>query len=124
MSRLRRAKASRAAEVSELEIGNASNEDGVAALDPADWSRMADEDVLRRQLRDRLAEAVDDLPEIYRVPVILRDLEGLSTEEASSRLRVKDQTLKSRLHRGRAILRKQLADFAGGLSLHRPAEAY
>jgi DNA-directed RNA polymerase specialized sigma24 family protein len=33
-------------------------------------------------------------------------------------LRVKDQTLKSRLHRGRVILRKQLADFAGGLSLH------
>jgi DNA-directed RNA polymerase specialized sigma24 family protein len=35
-------------------------------------------------------------------------------------LRVKDQTLKSRLHRGRLILRKQLADFAGGLALHRP----
>ena len=40
--------------------------------------------------------------------------------EASAMLRVKDQTLKSRLHRGRLILRKQLADFAGGLSLHRP----
>lgn len=124
MSRLRRTKALRLAEVSQLEIGTSSNEDGAAALDPADWSRMADEDVLRRQLRDRLAEAVEDLPEIYRVPVILRDLQGLSTEEASSRLRVKDQTLKSRLHRGRAILRKQLADFAGGLSLHRAAEAY
>jgi len=36
-------------------------------------------------------------------------------------LKVKDQTLKSRLHRGRLILRKQLADFAGGLTLHRPA---
>ena len=35
-------------------------------------------------------------------------------------LKVKDQTLKSRLHRGRLILRKQLADFAGGLSMHRP----
>ena len=32
-------------------------------------------------------------------------------------LRVKDQTLKSRLHRGRLILRKQLADFAGGLTM-------
>jgi RNA polymerase sigma-70 factor (ECF subfamily) len=48
------------------------------------------------------------------------DIQGMSTEEASAMLRVKDQTLKSRLHRGRLILRKQLADFAGGLSLHRP----
>ena len=46
---------------------------------------------------------------------MLRDIQGMSTEEASAMLRVKDQTLKSRLHRGRLILRKQLADFAGGL---------
>ena len=53
-------------------------------------------------------------------PVVLRDLQGMTTEEASAMLRVKDQTLKSRLHRGRLILRKQLADFAGGLTLHKP----
>jgi DNA-directed RNA polymerase specialized sigma24 family protein len=53
--------------------------------------------------------------------VILRDVKGLTTEEASAVLHVKEQTLKSRLHRGRLILRKQLADFAGGLTLHRPA---
>ena len=64
--------------------------------------------------------AVLALPVIYRAPVMLRDIQGLSTEEASAVLHVKDQTLKSRLHRGRLILRKQLADFAGGLSLHRP----
>jgi DNA-directed RNA polymerase specialized sigma24 family protein len=44
----------------------------------------------------------------------------MSTEEASARLHVKDQTLKSRLHRGRLILRKQLADFADGLTMQRP----
>ena len=44
---------------------------------------------------------------------MLRDIQGMSTEEASAVLQVKDQTLKSRLHRGRLILRKQLADFAG-----------
>jgi hypothetical protein len=37
---------------------------------------------------------------------------------------VKDQTLKSRLHRGRLLLRAQLSDFADGLSMHRPAEAF
>ena len=59
--------------------------------------------------------AILALPAIYRAPVMLRDIQGMSTEEASAMLRVKDQTLKSRLHRGRLILRKQLADFAGGL---------
>lgn len=81
---------------------------------------MADERVLRSQLRRRVFRAILALPAIYRAPVMLRDIQGMSTEEASAMLRVKDQTLKSRLHRGRLILRKQLADFAGGLTLHRP----
>jgi RNA polymerase sigma-70 factor (ECF subfamily) len=91
-----------------------------SAQEVADWSNMADEHLLRSQLRRRLVRAVLALPAIYRAPVVLRDLQGMSTEEASAMLRVKDQTLKSRLHRGRLILRKQLADFAGGLTLHRP----
>jgi RNA polymerase sigma-70 factor (ECF subfamily) len=82
---------------------------------------MPDEELLRRQLREAIADALPRLPEIYRTPVVLRDIEGLSTEEASTRLRVKDQTLKSRLHRGRVMLRRQLGDFASGLELHREA---
>ena len=89
--------------------------------EPADWSQMADERVFRAQLRRRVLQAILALPAIYRAPVMLRDLQGLSTEEASAMLRVKDQTLKSRLHRGRVILRRQLADFAGGLQLYREA---
>ena len=88
--------------------------------EPADWSQMSDEHVLRSQLHRRVNRAILALPAIYRAPVMLRDIQGMSTEEASAVLRVKDQTLKSRLHRGRLILRKQLADFAGGLTLHRP----
>src|SRR5262249_48267755 len=91
-----------------------------AKNEPADWTDMADELVLRSQLRRRVFKAVLALPAIYRAPVILRDIQGLSTEEASAVLHVKDQTLKSRLHRGRLILRKQLADFADGLALHHP----
>lgn len=86
--------------------------------DLADWSTLADDAVMRAELRRKLVRAVQDLPAIYRAPVVLRDIHGLSTEEASAVLRVKDQTLKSRLHRGRMILRDQLAEFAGGLSLH------
>jgi RNA polymerase sigma-70 factor (ECF subfamily) len=94
-------------------------EDDTPTHDAADWSDMADERVLRRQMRDRLANAIGALPPMYRVPVILRDVRGLSTEQASRQLSLKDETLKSRLHRGRLMLRQQLADFAGGVSLHR-----
>ena len=122
MSRLRTARYQRTQE--EERHAAAQNADGEpmtpANAEPADWTNMADEGVLRAQLRRRVNTAILALPAIYRAPVMLRDIQGMSTEEASAMLKVKDQTLKSRLHRGRLILRKQLADFAGGLSMHRP----
>lgn len=119
MSRLRNGKFTRPAEVSEHEMQGLDQEDGIRRLrEAADWTTLADEAFLRTQLRGRLAEAMKDLPEIYRTPIILRDIHGLSTEEASVLLNVKSQTLKSRLHRGRLILRERLADFASGLTLH------
>jgi RNA polymerase sigma-70 factor (ECF subfamily) len=93
---------------------------GIPQMDVADWSDMADDQIFRSELRHRVFGAILALPAIYRAPVMLRDIQGMSTEEASAVLNVKDQTLKSRLHRGRLILRKQLADFAGGLTLHKP----
>ena len=118
MSRMRSLKAMRSAEVSEIEIGTAANGDVMEAFDPPDWSDLADASLLKSQLRERLAAAVVGLPAIYREPVILRDFNGLSTEEASAKLQIKDQTLKSRLHRGRMLLRARLADFADGLAMN------
>jgi len=123
MSRLRTARYQRA-QAEDRRVAAAADDEGLNApartVDVADWSDMADERILRTQLRQRVFRAILALPAIYRAPVMLRDIQGMSTEEASAMLRVKDQTLKSRLHRGRLILRKQLADFAGGLTLHRP----
>jgi RNA polymerase sigma-70 factor (ECF subfamily) len=124
MSRLRTHRAERAAELERDRVLAQRKEDssGVPApRHPADWSHMPDEELLRRQLREAVANALPRLPEIYRVPVVLRDIEGLTTEEASTRLRLKDQTLKSRLHRGRVMLRRQLDAFTSGLELHREA---
>jgi RNA polymerase sigma-70 factor (ECF subfamily) len=86
--------------------------------EPPDWSTLADDQVMRGEMREKLVAALRHLPSVYRVPVLLRDINGLSTEEASAVLRVKPQTLKSRLHRGRLILRKHLGEFASGLELH------
>jgi RNA polymerase sigma-70 factor (ECF subfamily) len=126
MSRLRNTRATRMAEVADVPPTQPGQEDSPSTRrrDPADWSTMADEELLRGQMRERLFEAVERLPAIYRTPVVLRDLQGMSTEEASKALKVKDQTLKSRLHRGRLLLRERLADFADGLTLHHPVEAY
>jgi RNA polymerase sigma-70 factor (ECF subfamily) len=126
MSRLRNTRAARLAEIADIPVGPANDElsGGPRRFEPVDWSALADEQLLRQQMRDRLTEAVEELPSIYRTPVILRDLQGLSTEEASRRLNLKDQTLKSRLHRGRLMLRKRLEDFADGLTLHRPVEVF
>jgi RNA polymerase sigma-70 factor, ECF subfamily len=122
MSRLRTAQYQRTQADERREASSDAEMMGAASrpADVADWTDLADEHVLRSQLRQRVFRAILALPAIYRAPVMLRDIHGMSTEEASAMLKVKDQTLKSRLHRGRLILRKQLADFAGGLSLHRP----
>lgn len=120
MSRLRTARY-RQSQDDDRRIVSADGEESIAAArEVADLSDMADDLILRSQARRRVFRAILALPAIYRAPVMLRDIQGMSTEEASALLRVKDQTLKSRLHRGRLILRKQLADFAGGLTLHRP----
>lgn len=126
MSRLRTTKAARAAEQDRERALAAEHDDERprAARQPADWSNLPDEEVLRMQLRAAVQTAISELPEIYRAPVVLRDIQGLSTEEASSRLKVKDQTLKSRLHRGRLMLRDKLRAFTDGLNMHRPTPAY
>ena len=116
MSRLRTSRYSRPQEVQAADMATENGE--VRRQEPSDWSSLADDRVLRAQMRGRLIEALQHLPEVYRTPVILRDIQGLSTEEASVVLKVKPQTLKSRLHRGRLILRQHLGDFAGALTLH------
>jgi RNA polymerase sigma-70 factor, ECF subfamily len=115
MSRLRAAKAGR--REPELPLVSPAGGDGVQAPDIADWSSLGDDETLRGELRQKLVKALAGLPPIYRVPVLLRDVYGLSTEQASAALAVNGETLKSRLHRGRMILRGELADFSGGLAL-------
>jgi RNA polymerase sigma-70 factor (ECF subfamily) len=126
MSRLRserarlKADAAAAAEVESAAMPvPASTPDERAQRELVDWSSLADDELMRGQMRERLIQALTQLPQVYRIPVLLRDIQGLSTEEAAAVLRVKPQTLKSRLHRGRLILRRHLGEFAGGLSLHR-----
>ncbi len=121
MSRLRTLKYRRPAEVSPETVSRTDLGDPGPSREVADWSDLADDRLLRSEMRTRLVSALSGLPHIYRAAVLLRDVQGLSTEEASAVLGVKPQTLKSRLHRGRLILREQLADFADGLAMRSAA---
>ena len=120
MSRLRSLKFRRPAEVSQDPLEWVDG-DSAAARDVADWSDLADDQLLRSEMRARLVSALTWLPEIYRVAVLLRDIQGLSTEEASAAMGVKTQTLKSRLHRGRLMLRGELSESAAGLAMRSAA---
>ncbi|MDQ3069730.1 MAG: sigma-70 family RNA polymerase sigma factor [Acidobacteriota bacterium] len=119
MSRLRNSKHSRPLEVLQSELS--ADPTRPDAFEQADWSGLGDEAVLRAEMRRKLSKALTELPDVYRVPVVLRDIQGLTTEEASIVLNVKTQTLKSRLHRGRLMLRERMVNFSDGLSLHRQA---
>jgi len=117
MSRLRTLKYRRPAEVPHETVFRTDPGDPGQPREVADWSDLVDDRVLRSELRTRLVSALTGLSQIYRAAVLLRVVQGLSTEEASAVLGVKPQTLKSRLHRGRLLLREQLADFADGLAM-------
>lgn len=60
------------------------------------------------RLRQALAESVGALPLIYRAPLVLRDIEGLSTADAAAILGIGQSAFKSRLHRARVAVRDAL----------------
>lgn len=64
-----------------------------------------EEHVGNRELRGVLTEAVEELPEIYRVAFVLRDVEGLDTAETAASLGISETAAKVRLHRARRMLR-------------------
>ena len=77
-------------------------------LEIADWSMLPDEVVLDAELRTALTAAVRSLPEIYRSVVLLRDVEEMTTEETSEILDVSVDVVRTRLHRARLALRKEM----------------
>lgn len=114
MSRLRRSRRYRQIERTglgrwPLDLGDSER----PAAEPIDWSPAADDVLMHGEMRARLHQAMRYIPPAFRRCLVLRDLEGLSTREASQVLRLKPQTVKSRIHRGRRLLRQRLAILDG-----------
>jgi RNA polymerase sigma-70 factor, ECF subfamily len=68
--------------------------------------------VLKDYVSDDIIEALENVPEQFRIAVLLSDVEGFSYQEISEILGISVGTVKSRIFRGRKILQKQLWDFA------------
>lgn len=86
-------------------------DDNDLPLEIPDYKYSPEKMMRQRELRQALKEAVDSLPPDYRSVVVLRDLEGLSNEEVSKILKLSVPAVKSRLHRGRLVLRGMLAEY-------------
>lgn len=84
----------------------------VNASQTGDSSRSAEVEVLELFGEEEITSAVDDLPEHFRLPVLLADVQGFSYKEIAEMLDVPIGTVMSRLHRGRKQLQKTLWQFA------------
>ena|SRR3954469_4215444 len=82
--------------------------------DFADWREIPSETLERKEVRERLAEALASLGQIYRDVFILRDMQHLSIEETASALKISTASVKTRLLRARLMLRDLLAPGFGG----------
>lgn len=80
--------------------------------DRASESNDLQENLYRNLLDDDVAAAVSELPEDFRTVVLLCDIEGLSYEEIAEFVDIPLGTVRSRLHRGRKLLREKLLRYA------------
>lgn len=74
----------------------------------ADWSRLPSKVTENEELKNILDNAINKLSPEYRMIFLLRDVEGLSTEETANISELSIAAVKSRLHRARAFLRNEL----------------
>ncbi len=76
-----------------------------------DWSDDAERALLRGELTSKMEAAIDKLPKDYKIVLVLRDVEGLSAEETAQALGLSVAAVKSRLHRARVFVRRELAEY-------------
>ena len=90
-------------------------EEGIyAPREFADWREIPSEILERKEVREKLAEALSSIGQIYREVFVLRDMEHLSIDETAKALGISTASVKTRLMRARLMLRDLLAPGLGG----------
>jgi RNA polymerase sigma-70 factor (ECF subfamily) len=92
---------------------DAEPEEGFAQIDVEDLGATPFDQLAAREIQDAVQNALQQVPEVFRGAVILRDLEGLSYEEVAEVLEVSVGTVKSRILRGRRTLKEILEPLLG-----------
>jgi RNA polymerase sigma-70 factor, ECF subfamily len=96
-------------------IGEREEDDGTyTPRDFADWREIPSEILERKEIRQKLADALSALAEKYRKVFVLRDIQHLSIEETAEALGISRASVKTRLLRARLMLRDLLAPGLGG----------
>ena len=95
-------------------IGERQDDEGTyTPRDFADWREIPSETLERKEIRNKLAEAIATLTEKYREVFLLRDVEHMSIEETAEALGISQASVKTRLLRARLMLRDLLAPGLG-----------
>lgn len=93
------------------EMGTEREDDGVPLHALISLKHTPQDEMVNKELRELLDNAILKLPMEQRIVFILRDVEGRSSEETAEIVKVSVATVKSRLHRARVFLRKQLQEY-------------
>ena len=107
ISELRRRKRRRLVSLTGFFQGRDATE-AACEFDPPDASPLPDSRLVEDERREAVARAIATLPDKYRAPLVLRDVEGRSYEEIAGILRMSEGTVKSRINRARTFLREKL----------------
>ena len=86
-----------------------------------DWSQLPDLALQTKELTENLERFIAELPEHYRIPYILKDMEKLSEAEVSEALGLPKTTIKNRVHRARLVIRSRLEEHLLGPAPSMPA---
>ena len=87
------------------------DEDSSPTRDIADTGRIPEQKTLGSELDKKIKDAIDNLPEQFRIVIVLRELQGLSYEEIADITKTNIGTVKSRLARARAKLQDQIKPY-------------
>ena len=97
----------------------------VTTLENAAGTLSAEDQFLDLFTDDEVKSAVEDLPDTFKLPVILADVEGFAYKEIAEMLDIPVGTVMSRLHRGRKAMQKQLYEYAQARGLvEDPQDSY
>ena len=84
----------------------------LGSIDQSQLSSSAEDQMLELFTDDEVKNALEELPDDFRIPVLLSDVDGFSYKEISEMLEIPIGTVMSRLHRGRKAMQKMLYEYA------------